>query len=126
MKRGLFLMVTFLLALFLAACNTNEGNQPQTKEDYQAEIQARLDELKQQIEDLNAEGRPGDDEIGNSDDFNQTLQNLQAQADEAAKELEKFSAASAAAWEDFKPGLERALDELEKAYQKARTNFEES
>lgn len=126
MKRGLFLILTLLLALFLAACNTNEGNQPQTKEDYQAEIQAQLDKLKHQIDEWKVEGQPGNDEEVNTKNLDQTLQELQAQADEAAKELEKLSAASTAAWEDFKPGLERALDELEKAYQKARENFEES
>jgi hypothetical protein len=43
-----------------------------------------------------------------------------------AQQLEELGAAGVAAWENFKPGLEAALDDLEKAYQKARTHFEES
>ena len=125
MKRYSFLSIIFLLSLFLAACTTNEV-ELQPREEYQAEIQARLDDLTQQIKDLKVDVELGNGEEIDTTDLNQTIAELQVQADAAAKELEALSVASADAWEDFKPGLERALNELEQAYEKARTNFEES
>ena len=126
MNRWSLLIITLLLSIFLAACNTNEVQLEPSREDYQAEIQVRLDELNQQIEALktDAEQMVGD-EI-NAEDVNRAIEELEARAAVATQELEALGAASAEAWEDFKPGLEAALDELEKAYEEARANFEQS
>ena len=126
MKYRIFLIITLLPLLFLAACNAVEVEQPQDKEAYQAEIQVRLDELNQQIEELKVEAEQMIGEDLNAEDVNRVIEELEAQTAMAAQELEELSVASEEAWEDFKPGLEAALDELEKAYQEARANFEES
>ena len=126
MNRWSLLIVTVLLSIFLAGCNTNEVRIEPSREDYQAEIQVRLDELNQQIEALKTEAEQMIGEEINAEDINRAIAELEAQADVAAQELQALGAASAEAWEDFKPGLEAALDELEKAFEEARANFEQS
>ncbi len=126
MKRWTFLIVTLLLSLFLAACNTEEVELPQSKEAYEAELQARLDELNQQIEALKSEAEQRVGEEFNSEDVDQLIEELEAQSAAATQELEELGAASEEAWEDFKPGLNAAIDELDLAIQEALANFEEN
>lgn len=125
MKWWAFLIITPLLSLFLAACNTDNVEQPQSKEAYQAELQARLDELNQQIEALKTDAEQMISEE-NKAELDQTVKELETQSAAITQQLQELGDASEAAWQDFKPGLEAALDDLEKAYQKARTHFEES
>ena len=126
MKHWIFAISALVLSFWLTACNTEQVEVPQSKEAYQVDIQARLDELNEQINELKieAEQRVGDDLT--QEDVDQAIDQLEAKSAVITQELEAFGATSQDAWEDFKPGLEAALDDLEVAFQNALANFDES
>ena len=126
MRHWIYIIITLLFSLFLVACNNAEVEMPQSREAYEAEIQARVDELEQQIEALRIEAEQRIGEEITEEDVQRTIAELEVQLEVVAQELEEFAATSEEAWEDFRPGLEAALDELEAAFQRARANFEES
>lgn len=147
--------VTFVLILFAAACLVTACKQkaPETergkgvtaedvkkeaeeavgtaaqytmqkKEEYRKEMEEKLAKLDSQIDELNADIR----ELGEKakPEMQSAMQDLKEKREAANKKLAELKEASEAAWADIKRGLDASVQDLEAAYQRAKTHFEES
>lgn len=91
------------------------------KEEYQQQVEAKLDELVKGIANLQAKvertGAKGQAEL------NAMIAELQQKKEAARRQLEELKGSSAEAWVDLKVAMERAMKDLEKGYERARARF---
>ena len=98
----------------------------QQKEEYQKQIEARLQEIDRQIKDLQtkAQSKVTDLKEESKVQFSQTLEELHNKKQAAADKLAKLESASGKAWEKMKTSVDSAMDDLSKAFDRARSHFE--
>jgi len=125
----------FLLTLALLAWITCRGQEAasaqqkngehatasQQRDSYQEKAEARLRELKRQIDALNAKANKQGSEARK--EFDRQIADLDRQRATVQKQLDKLKASSQQAWHDMKPNLEAAMKNLEAAYQRAAADF---
>jgi len=92
----------------------------QQKEEYTKKLETQLKRLDEQVEELkssikDAAAKPENQEL---------LKDLQAKRAVVQEKLDKVRTSSAAAWEEVKAGLDAAVEDLMKSFQKARTRFD--
>ncbi len=96
-----------------------------TKEDYEKEIEAKLDELGKDIDKLGDKA----DELGGEaeTEIDQAIDkaDLEEKREAAENKLEELKSASAETWEDVKPEVDKAVDEFENAYQQVASYFKD-
>jgi hypothetical protein len=88
---------------------------------YEEKLDAELKEWNAEIELLKA--KAANVTAGMKIDYNETINVLQHKQTEVRKRLQELQAASDAAWEDLKIGLEKAWFEVRTAYQDAMSRF---
>ena len=93
----------------------------ESKEAYRKKIEAQLKEWGETIEELKqkAEKAAGDLKA----DHESEIQALIAKKNDMQKQLKEFMATSDDAWKIMKKGLEKAADDLKKAFIKARKKY---
>jgi spermidine/putrescine-binding protein len=95
------------------------------KEEYLQQIKAKMKEYDREIQELlaKAESRATDLKEEGKAQFDQSMEALLNKKQTAAEKLNELNSASAEAWEDIKSGMDSALDELTKAFDRARSHF---
>lgn len=91
------------------------------KDLYREKFEAKLRELKAQIEVL--EARADQLKAESKLELKQQIQSLRQQRDAIGKKLEQLQQSSGEAWKDLKTGLESAAAELKGALGKAMDQF---
>ncbi|MDI5983371.1 coiled coil domain-containing protein [Halomonas sp. M4R5S39] len=91
------------------------------REAYEQKLQAKLDEWQAEVDRLRAraKGAEADARI----EYQEEIDRLEAQRNEARQKLAELQRASDDAWEDVKAGVERAWDSLNEAIKSARSRF---
>ena len=90
-------------------------------EAYKKEAQAKLDDLSKKIGELQkkAETAKGDAAAK----YQETIASLTKQTDAARQRLQELGSAGSAAWDQVKQGLDKAVGDLQKAYEDAASKF---
>ena len=79
-----------------------------------AEIGKRLDELEQKMKTSKDEAKA---------DMSRQMGELREMQKNVQKKLKEMKVASGKAWQDAKEGAQATMDDLQKAYEKARSRF---
>ena len=110
------------------AMETAKAYTRQQKEEYQKKMEARLQELDSEIQQLQAKAQSSATELKEKSkaEFNQSMEDLRNKQQVATEKLNELKSASGQAWEDIKGGVNSAMDELGKAYDRARSHFKSS
>ena len=103
------------------ALETTKNYLIQKKEEYQIQLEDKLNELENKIKDLQAKVANAGEEAKAK--YNEMIEALQKKQQEARNKLKELKSASADAWEDVKSGTEAALEDLKKAYNAAVSQF---
>ena len=85
-----------------------------TMENKSAEIGKKLDELEQKMKTSKDEAKA---------DMSRQMDELRGMQKKVQKKLKEMKIASGKAWQDAKEGAQSTMDDLQKAYEKARTRF---
>ena len=93
----------------------------QTKEEFQKNLDARLNELDAEIAKLRAKGRDLKDQA--KADWDQKMAQLETKRDAARAKLAEVGHSSAEAWKDVQKGAQSAYDDLDKALRDASREF---
>jgi uncharacterized protein HemX len=95
--------------------NKESLQQSQNKmENKAAEIGKKLDELEQKIKTTKEEAKA---------DMSRQMDELREMQNKVQKKLKEMKIASGKAWQDAKEGAQSTMDDLQKAYEKARARF---
>ena len=130
MKKLAFLLALVVLTWVPSRCQDAASTQQkqgeratarQQRDSYQEKAEARLRELKRQIDDLNTKaGKQGSEARKGLD---RQVAQLDRQRVAVQQQLEKVRTASQQAWRDMKPDLDAAMKNLEAAYQHAAADL---
>lgn len=82
----------------------------ETKQAYQEGIEAKIKQLKGEIDRIRAEAEGGQTAV---------IEELEEKSAEVKHRLEELKAAKVTAWRDLKPAVDSALYELENAIKRA-------
>lgn len=93
----------------------------QTKEEFQAKLEARLKELDGEIAKLREKGRELKDE--EKLNWDRRMADLETKRETARAKLVEVRHSSEEAWKDVQKGAQSAWDELDKAFQEASDEF---
>ena len=93
------------------------------KEDLVTASQKQLDDMQPKIDELRARAKDATGEAKKEAD--RALATLEEKRKQAAEHLKKTKASSAAAWDDVKTGLGKAMHELDTSFQKASQHFKD-
>ncbi len=88
----------------------------------QQRLEHRLGEIGKKLDELEAKAKAKKAEV--KADYRKEIAALRKQQKGLKKQLRELKTASGKAWSDLKAGTENAMDELEKAYQKAVTHLQ--
>lgn len=88
---------------------------------YIEKMKAQMDEWDQNLAKLEAKAEDARDEMKQY--YDDQMVRLKAQQEEAREMLDKMSAASEAAWEDMRKGMETAWETTSKAFMDAFSRF---
>ncbi len=95
----------------------------ESREQYQKRIQAKLGELNRQISALEAREETQADQARRQ--LRTQLKELTQQHEATARQYEELKQDGQEAWKKMKPQMDAALDELEKAYDRLASRFQE-
>lgn len=120
--RRLWLVVT--LVCFMCACAlTAFAGQKEERETYQKQAEKTLKGLEQKMEEM--KGRAANLKMESKEKFDQEMKVLKRKKAAADKKLEKLKAATAENWEKAKAETEKAMDEVNKQYNKVVSRFKQ-
>ncbi len=91
------------------------------KDEYQRKLEAVLGKLGNRIEDLKKQAEQAGAEA--RQEYSKQLEELRRLRERAAERLANVKAASPDAWEEIKAGVGAAMEELQQAYERARSHF---
>jgi predicted nucleic acid-binding Zn-ribbon protein len=98
------------------------GNNIETKEAYVAKVEAKVDQLNEQIDNMVAKANQTKAEMAVQ--YRDQIDDLCHKRDTAKVKLRDLKAASSEAWSDLREGLERSWDELSHAFNLALKHFQ--
>jgi SMC interacting uncharacterized protein involved in chromosome segregation len=101
--------------------NGEHATVSQQMDSYQEKAEARLRELKRNIDELNTKASKQGGEARKQ--FDRQIADLDRQRATVQKQLDKLKTSSQQAWRDMKPNLEAAMKNLEAAYQHAAADL---
>jgi hypothetical protein len=130
MKR-LSLLLALVLLTWIPCCsqgtpstqqkNGEHATASQQRDAYEEKAEARLRELRRQIDALNTKASKQSGEARKG--FDRQIADLDRQRATIQKQLDKLRVASQQVWRDMKPNLEAATKDLEAAYQRAAADL---
>ena len=97
---------------------------PQQKEEYQKKMETKLKELNQELKEW--KDKAGKMEKKARAEMDEQLSTLSKKEEEASKKFKDLSTKTGKAWEDFKVGVDSAVDDLMKAFDQMRSRFKSS
>jgi len=112
-------------AQHVPAQQSKEQTRPATesREQYQKRIQAKLDELGREISALEAREETQADQARR--ELRKQLKELTQQHQATARQYEELKQEGQEAWKKVKPQMDAAVDQLEKAYERFASRFQE-
>ena len=86
---------------------------------------AKIKEFDREMQELlaKAQSRTTDLKEESKAQFNQSMEELRNKKQAASEKLNELNSASGEAWKDIKSGMDSAMDELRKAFERARSHF---
>lgn len=94
------------------------------KEQFQKDMEVKLDELKKETADLK---KSASEKTGKAkEEMKEQIKSLEKKQDEMKKDLAKLKKSSGKAWTEMKSGMSKAWDSLTESYKKAKAEFQES
>jgi len=93
----------------------------QQKQEYSKQIQSKIDDLSKRIDELKLKGKDARGEALTR--MESALSTLKAKQEEVQKQLKEVGSATSAAWSDARKGLDKAVGELQRAYEDATKHF---
>jgi chromosome segregation ATPase len=107
------------------AMETAKTYAQQQKEEYLQQIEAKMKEYDREMQELLAKAQSGATDLKEESkaQFDQSMEELRNKKEAAAKKLNEINSESGEAWKDIKSGMESAMDELSKAFDRARSHF---
>lgn len=103
------------------AVQTTQAFLAQQKEEYEKQVRAKLDELDAQVDELQAKAKAEATET--KVELKEALEDFRRKREAAQKDLEKLEDAAVEGWEQMKAGMANAMEELERAYEKAASHL---
>ena len=94
----------------------------ETKEAYQEKVEAQLQQLQSQIDELKVKASLA--KLEAKDKYNEELSDLNAKCETTRLKLQELKTKSDSAWEEMKAGLEKAWDELQNSFNRAVARFQ--
>lgn len=85
------------------------------------DFQERLDELSKKVDELKEKAKHATGDAGKI--YRSAISDLESKRDVAQKKLKELGSASSGAWQEIKVGVDKAYDELQKAYKEAVAKF---
>jgi chromosome segregation ATPase len=101
--------------------NGGHESKSQQRKQYEEDIETKLRDLDQEISALEAKAPAEGTELRKQ--FQQQMAELDQKRDVARRKFDKFKASSQQAWRDMKPGVDKAINDLEDAYKQAASDF---
>jgi hypothetical protein len=93
----------------------------QKKEQYQREMEAELDSLSRDIQELKAKAEKAGAKT--RVEVTKQIAELEKQKEVVSRKLRELQAHSAEAWEGMKAGIDSAIAELKKSYERTASRF---
>jgi TolA-binding protein len=93
----------------------------QQKQEYSKQAQATLDDLSKKIDQLKEQAKIAKGEALTK--IQTSLADLKAKEEQAKQRLQDVRSSTGAAWEQVKTGVDKAIAELQKAYNDASSHF---
>jgi TolA-binding protein len=97
---------------------------PQQKEEYQKKMETKLRELNQELKEW--KDKAGKMEKKARAEMDEQLSRLSKKEEEASKKFKDLSSKTGKVWEDFKVGVDSAVDDLMEAFDQMRSRFKSS
>ncbi len=95
----------------------------QQKQEYTKQAQATLDDLSKKIDQLKEQAKTAKGEAQTK--IEAGLADLKVKQDQAKKKLQELGGPTGAAWEKVKTGVDKAVTDLQKAYNDASSHFKQ-
>lgn len=92
------------------------------KADFQSRMEKRMKDLEPKIEELKKKAQ--DTAAQGSAKFKAQLKDLEAKHSDVRKRLDRITSSTKDAWTDMKGGMEKAMDDLGAAYEKAKKRYQ--
>ncbi|MEW6113652.1 MAG: hypothetical protein AB1664_16085 [Thermodesulfobacteriota bacterium] len=89
----------------------------QEAEAYKKDMEKRLEELSKKIDELKEKAKNASGEA--AERYRVLIADLQSRLDAARPKLKDLGSATSAAWKDMKVAFDKAVDDLQKAYEDA-------
>jgi DNA repair exonuclease SbcCD ATPase subunit len=94
----------------------------QEKDKYVRKTRAEVDELGTKIDRLGVKARAARDDVKAK--LDEDIAALDGKRDEAERKLDDLKSANAGAWRHLKTGMDNALADLKRSFEKARKEFD--
>jgi len=91
------------------------------REAYEKKLQAQLDQWQAEMDKLKAKADAA--EADARIEYQKQIDRLEAQRQDALKQMKEFQEAGDSAWKDMKAGMESAWASLHESLEKARSRF---
>ncbi len=95
----------------------------QQKQEYSKQVQTTLDDLSKKIEQLKDQAKNYKGEA--STKIEAGMADIKAKQDYAKQKFQEIGSSTGAAWNDVKAGVDRAVTDLQKAYNDASSHFKQ-
>jgi hypothetical protein len=93
----------------------------QQRQEYTKQIQATLDDLSKKIDQLKEQAKTAKGEAQTK--IEAGIADLKVKQDQAKQKLQEVGSSTGAAWEQVKAGVDKAVADLQKAYNDASSYF---
>jgi peptidoglycan hydrolase CwlO-like protein len=93
----------------------------QEAEAYKKDMEKRLEELSKKIDELKERAKNTSGEA--AERYRALIADLQGRLDAAGPKLKELGSTTSAAWKDMKVAFDKAVDDLQKAYEDAVSKF---
>jgi uncharacterized coiled-coil DUF342 family protein len=92
-----------------------------TKDEYVAQMKAKLDEWNAELDELEAKVRKK--QAQTTQDYHERIAELKAKRNEASQQLTEIQSATGAAWESLAAGTERLCGDLKATLEETKNAF---
>ena len=103
------------------ALEATEAYLDQKKIEYIKQVEIKVEEVEGKI--IALENQLKKETAETKEELNKEIQRLKKKQEELQKKIDELKSSSAKAWEELKTGIDTALDDLEKSYDKALAHF---
>jgi hypothetical protein len=95
----------------------------QQKQEYSKQVQTTLDDFSKKMDQLKEQAKNYKGEA--STKIEAGIADLKTKQDQAKQKLQEVGSSTGAAWDDMKAGLDKAVADLQKAYNDASSHFKQ-